>query len=167
MIIIRIWHKSLLPYLPRQQLLGQWRECCCIAKNIAEKGTPNHILVNRIMDYPVTHWEAYCSLVILAMRYREYKIDTEKLYQWNRIIIVENKLPQDNNGGLIHSKDIFKNWHNNNYLQQCFFNLQEKYQCGGISKEEWNTFIEGYKKILGEYYDIFRQRRDYKTQVLS
>lgn len=141
---MRCWHKSLIPYLPRQQLLGQWRECCCIAKNIAEKGTPNHILVNRIMDYPVTHWEAYCSLVILAMRYREYKIDTEKLYQWNRIIIVENKLPQDNNGGLIHSKDIFSKWHTFRYLQQCYYNLQEKYDCGNISEEEWNKIDEFY-----------------------
>lgn len=153
---MRLWHKDLILYLPRQQLLGQWRECCCIAKNIATKGMPNHILVNRIMDYPVTHWEAYCSLIILQMRYRNYKIDTEKLYKWNRIIILENKLPQDNNNSLIDFKDIFANWHNNNYLQQCFFNLQEKYQCGGISQEEWNYFVEGYKIILEEQYGIFR-----------
>lgn len=25
---MRLWHKDLIPYLPRQQLLGQWRECC-------------------------------------------------------------------------------------------------------------------------------------------
>lgn len=147
---MRLWHKSLLSYLPRQQLLGQWRECYCIAKNIAEKGTPNHILVNRIMDYPVTHWEAYCSLVILAMRYRDYKIDTEKLYQWNRIIIVENKLPQDNNGGLIHSKDIFSKWHNDKYLIQCMFNLEEKHDCQGVTDEEWNVLLKGYKEITGK-----------------
>lgn len=147
---MHLWHKALIPYLPRQQLLGQWRECCCIAKNIAEKGTPNHILVNRIMDYPVTHWEAYCSLVILAMRYREYKIDTEKLYQWNRIIIIENKLSQDNTNGLIHSKDIFSKWHNNRYLIQCMFNLEEKYDCQGITDEEWSIILKGYKEITGK-----------------
>ena len=37
---MRLWHKDLIYVLPRQQLLGQWRECCLIAKNIAEKGTP-------------------------------------------------------------------------------------------------------------------------------
>jgi uncharacterized protein (TIGR02328 family) len=53
---LRLWHYSLLPYLPRQQLLSQWRECCCIAKSITEKGTLNHILVNKIMDYPIDHF---------------------------------------------------------------------------------------------------------------
>ena len=47
---MRLWHKDLIPYLPRQQLLGQWRECCCIVRNIAMLGTPNHILVNKVMD---------------------------------------------------------------------------------------------------------------------
>ena len=47
---MRLWHKDLIPVLPRQQLIGQWRECCLIAKQISEKGTPNHILVNKIMD---------------------------------------------------------------------------------------------------------------------
>ena len=39
---MRLWHKDLISVLPRQQLLGQWRECCLIARNIAEKNTPNH-----------------------------------------------------------------------------------------------------------------------------
>ena len=39
---MRLWHKDLIDVLPRQQLISQWREICCIAKNIAEKGTPNH-----------------------------------------------------------------------------------------------------------------------------
>jgi uncharacterized protein (TIGR02328 family) len=34
---MRLWHKDLISVLPRQQLLGQWRECCLIARNIAEK----------------------------------------------------------------------------------------------------------------------------------
>lgn len=24
---VRIWHKDLIPDIPRKQLLGQWREC--------------------------------------------------------------------------------------------------------------------------------------------
>ena len=52
-ICMRLWHKDLIPVLPRQQLLSQWRECCCIARNIVENGTPNHILVNKILDYPI------------------------------------------------------------------------------------------------------------------
>lgn len=27
---MRLWHQSLIPKLPRQQLLGQHRECCAL-----------------------------------------------------------------------------------------------------------------------------------------
>ena len=27
---MRLWHQDLIPYLPRQQLLGQHRECCAL-----------------------------------------------------------------------------------------------------------------------------------------
>ena len=40
---MRLWHYKLIPYLPKNQLLGQYRECCAIIKNIADNGTPNHI----------------------------------------------------------------------------------------------------------------------------
>ena len=32
---------------------------------------------------------------------------------------------------------LFEGWHNERYLKQCYYNLQEKYDCRGISKEEW------------------------------
>ena len=46
---MRLWHKDLIPVLPRQQLLGQWRECCLIAKSISEKGTPNTYIASTIL----------------------------------------------------------------------------------------------------------------------
>lgn len=64
---MRLWHYRLLPYLPRLQLVSQWRECCCIAKSITEKGTPNHILVNKIMDYPIDHFVEYCYNVCIEL----------------------------------------------------------------------------------------------------
>ena len=60
---MRLWHKYLIPYLPKQQLLGQWRECCCIARNININGTPNHILVNKIIDYPYSHKNTYAFAI--------------------------------------------------------------------------------------------------------
>lgn len=41
---MRLWHKDLITVLPRQQLLGQWRELCAIMRNIEERGTPGHVL---------------------------------------------------------------------------------------------------------------------------
>lgn len=60
---MRLWHIDLIPYLPRLQLISQWRECCCIAKNIADKGTPNHLLVNKVLDYDSSDFEFYCKSI--------------------------------------------------------------------------------------------------------
>lgn len=48
-----LWHKDLIEKLPREQLVAQWRECSAIAGNLITKGTPNHILVNKILNYAV------------------------------------------------------------------------------------------------------------------
>ena len=79
---MRLWHQDLLCVLPRQQLMGQWRECCLIAKNIAEKGKPNHILVNRIMDYSLSHFYFYAIAVRNEMNHRGYECDFEKFKKW-------------------------------------------------------------------------------------
>ena len=130
---MRLWHKDLIPYLPKNQLLGQWRECCCIAKNIADNGTPNHILVNKIMDYPIEHFIAYTTLVKQEMQKRSYKCNTSRFTKW---------LEWDS--FKILPSEIFKNWHNIRYLRQCLYNLQEKYDCSGISKEEWNNITRNF-----------------------
>ena len=43
---MRIWHKDLLDVLPKQQLLGQDRECCLIESEIIKNGFVEHILVD-------------------------------------------------------------------------------------------------------------------------
>ena len=37
----------------------------------------------------------------------------------------------------LSENELFKNWHTQRYLKQCVYNLQEKFDCGGISGEEW------------------------------
>ena len=126
---MRLWHKGLIPYLPKKQLLGQWRECCLIAKNIKEKGTPNHILVNRIMDYPIEHFWKYAWIVAHELLSRGYKCNFNKFSSFfGESCLADWLIPTEEN--------LFKNWHNDKYLYQCFANLQEKFDCGGISGEE-------------------------------
>lgn len=127
---MRLWHKELIPILPRQQLIGQWRECCLIAKNIAESGKPNHILVDKIMDYPISHFYSYTELVFYEMIQRGYKCDWDKFYDWYKKI--DNSKPT-----IIRDYEIFKDWHNDRYYRQCFYNLQEKYDCGVIPINEF------------------------------
>ena len=134
---MRLWHKELIPYLDKQRLVAQWRECCCIAKNIHDKGTPNHILVNKIMDYPTEHFIAYTTLVKQEMQKRNYKCDTSrftKWLEWNSFTILES--------------EIFEDWHNYLYLKICIYNLYEKYLCGGISQEEWDIIVNKFKEYF-------------------
>ena len=140
---MRLWHKDLIPYLPRKQLVAQWRECCAICSNIANKGTPNHLLVNKIMDYPSVHFMEYVRLIVSEMMNKGYKLNPiamenfDKFGDSNETII----------GGNIE-RIIFENWHNERYLKQCLFNLQEKYDCGGISEEEWLKISNEFGKYL-------------------
>lgn len=135
---MRLWHKDLISVLPRKQLISQWRECCAIAKSIAETGTPNHILVNRIMNYPLNHFNTYAMMIAMEMEMRKYHVDRERFRHW---MIGKKALSK------VDCDDLFAGWHNERYLTQCFTNLQEKYDCGGISEEEW--------------YDIVRKAREY------
>ena len=137
---MRLWHKNLIPFLPRQQLLGQWRECCCIAKNLAEKGTPNHLLVNKILDYHPSHFYHYTELVLDEMTERGYKRSFEAVS--NFLLNMDKAANEYHNP--VKKEDIFKEWHGPRYLQQCYYNLQEKYDCGGITEEEW-------KKLMAHY----------------
>lgn len=129
---MRLWHKDLIPFLPRQQLLGQWRECCLIAKNISEKGTPNHILVNKIMDYPIAHFFRYCVEIRDEMTRRGYNCNWFKC----------KKYFEDKHYKFYRMSEIFPNWHNDRYLKQCLYNLEEKYDCGGITRDEWDRIVE-------------------------
>lgn len=124
---MRLWHKDLICVLPRQQLLGQWRELCLIAKNIKEKGTPNHILVNPVMDYPLDHFISYQFYVAGEMTNRGYAPNDEHFYKY----ISPDKY------SLIPLDQLFRGWHNDDYLRQCYYNLQEKYMRHGIAEDEW------------------------------
>ena len=133
---MRLWHKELITCLPRQQLLSQWRECCCIARNIAVNGTPNHSLVNRIMDYPMEHFWAYARLIYAEMIRRGYTCDFYSFAKWcDRMGSMPEKL-------VVNFDDIFYDWHTTRYFWQCYHNLEEKYDCGLIADEEWEEIAD-------------------------
>ena len=48
---MRLWHTKLIKALPNMHLQSQWRELSAIAGAIQKNGTPNHVLVNFVLDY--------------------------------------------------------------------------------------------------------------------
>ena len=126
---MRLWHKDLICALPREQLVAQWRECSAIAGNIITKGTPNHILVNKIMDYPMDHFITYAAAIRAEMTSRGYRTMNNV---WDKITKVA-----DGNYTILPIEEIYSEWMNEEYLAICYYNLKEKYMCGGIKEEEF------------------------------
>lgn len=132
---MRIWHKDLVPILPCNQLIAQWRECVLIAKEINLHGTPNHILVNKVIEYPLEHLATYCSAVCWNMRKRSYTVTNASIEK------ITDYLKMDL-GSYVPEEYLFENWHNDKYLWQCLYNLEEKHDCGGIPENEWQLIDE-------------------------
>ena len=145
---MRLWHKDLIPYLPKQQLLGQWRELNSIY--VKEN---RHILINYVYEYDKNDLLIYSLRIIMQMHIRGYKVNfvnfcryfgledkIEKfVYQFKQskeqfafysyAICVENGLGWIGEPFLIH--------HNEEYLKICCWNLYEKYLRGqeGFTEE--------------------------------
>lgn len=143
---MRIWHKALIRVLPRQQLISQWRECIAIARNIELYGLPRHGLVNKVMDYPISHLYFYTDMVVLELMDRGYKVSPVALKKFEDSM----RNIDYNYDDVVEESELFKNWHNKDYLIQCYYNLQEKYDCGLINQYDWRrieaTVEESYSK---------------------
>ena len=147
---MRLWHYKLIPVLPKQQLVSQWRECIAI-KRQWEKGTLKHRLVSYVVEYDKARFSNYVTYLTNEMNKRHIKFQDKylnEIYEFCKrgdtyIYYVQNyEYPE----------------HNDRYLKQCFYNLEEKYDRGIISKEEWEKIEELWdnfirKKLMEENDD--------------
>ena len=135
---MRLWHKFLIKALPREQLVSQWRECSAIAGAIQKNGTPNHILVNKVLDYDFDHFITYSKLVRDEMTARGYRTMSNV---WNKIVDLKPDWKE------VNISLLYDQWMDNEYLDICYYNLLEKYRCGGITAEDW----EKIEKVMWIY----------------
>lgn len=134
---MRLWHQSLIPQLPRQQLLGAHRECCALRG--AGWGRP-HSTVNYVFKYDPAFLVAYHYLVMEEMRKRGYNPDPIWMnVNWRGKTLGEQKSWV--NGATVTDllmvvigggANLFLE-HNDEYLQECLDNLKSK---GIIIEEE-------------------------------
>ena len=125
---MRIWHTQLISVLPREQLVAQWRELASMASSIKKKGTPNHVLVNFILDYDYNHFINYAAAIRAEMTSRGYRTMNSV---WEKIVDLKPDWTP------IALEEIYKDKMDNDYLKICYYNLYEKYLCGGISSIDW------------------------------
>ncbi len=114
---MRLWHYTLLPYLPKSQLLAQKRECDLIWKDIANGKQTNHILINYIWTYVEYEAELFDYYSLLADEFERRGFNFNYSEYINKNYYRFNNTP-------------FERHHNHQYLIQCFYNLQEKYVRG-------------------------------------
>lgn len=129
MFIIRLWHYKLLPVLPDRFIVAEWRECIAI-KRQWEKGTLKHRLVSYVMDYYPIAFLEYVDLVVKELENRNIKYQRKYYNEIQAFCVV----PINTKGNM----GSYYPEHNDRYLTQCYFNLQEKYDRGIVTEEEWN-----------------------------
>lgn len=129
---MRLWAQKLIPYLPRQQLLGQHRECCALrGKGWSKK----HATVDYVFKDPPVCLIAYHWLIMDEMEKRGYHPDpiwrqtnwrgsalkeTEDI-DWNcGSMLVDYLMTIDAIGCMIYPE------HNDEYLKECIDNLRGK-----------------------------------------
>lgn len=139
---MRLWHTNLISVLPREQLVAQWRELSAIAGAIQKKGTPNHILVNFVLNYDYDNFISYAAEVREEMIKRGYRTMNSVWEKITSLKVNWVKLP--------HNK-IYKEKMNNIYLEICYYNLYEKYLCGGIEEKDWDNIFKKMTKMRKEY----------------
>lgn len=149
---MRLWHTSLIPVLPREQLVSQWRELSAIAGAIQKKGTPNHLLVNFVMDYDFDHFISYAKTVRDEMTKRGYR--TVECV-WQKIVSLKP------NYTLIEPYYIYQNKMNWQYFLICYYNLYEKWTCGGISDEDAKKINTAYLSAQDEDEHLQEQEHFY------
>ena len=137
---MRLWHYKLIPVLPKQQLVSQWRECIAI-KRQWEKGTLKHRLVSYVMNHDKEMFLCYVRLVIEELNERKIKYNI-KLF---------DELFDFCYSGINTTLFVPYPEHNDRYLKQCLYNLEEKHDRGIISDKEW-TKIE-------EFWDDFTREK--------
>lgn len=76
---MRLWHYSLIRFLPREQLLGQHRECCALRGNGWGR---RHSTVDYVFSYSPILLFIYHTMIMSEMMLRGYKVDS-RWKSWN------------------------------------------------------------------------------------
>lgn len=132
---MRLWHIDLIPYLPKSQLIAQWREL-----NSIYKKQDNHILINYVYNYDKEYLLYYSNRVLFEMKQRGITVKSfENFFNYF--------------GDLHYFRPISSYRfaeHDDEYLLCNYYNLLEKYRRGqkDFSEEEFKRLTDFVKKSL-------------------
>lgn len=122
---MRLWHQDLISKLPRQQLLGQHRECCALrGKGWGRK--------HSVVDYVFTHIPeklvAYHLHIMDEMESRGYHPDRiwDNPNYRGKILGIQDGWCDEDFVNAWYNSPIIYSEHNDWYLKECIDNLKEK-----------------------------------------
>ena len=116
---MRLWHEQIIHLLPKNQLLGQHRECCALRGNGWNK---KHKTVDYVFTYSPYNLFIYHSKIMDEMEKRGYTVSRE----WRDKNYRGQKAESYSNLEEINiSTPIYKE-HNSEYLAECIENLVGK-----------------------------------------
>ena len=118
---MRLWHTALIKALPTIHLQAQWRELSAIAGSIQLKGTPNHVLVNFVLDYDFNHLISYAYYIRQELTNRNVRTMNSV---WDKITSLNPTY------SILPLEEVYPDKMDNLYLKICYYNLLEKYICG-------------------------------------
>lgn len=145
---MRIWSGNILPYLPDLQFKGQLRELMAIMRAWRDNGKTNHLLINKVMEYPKEDFSSYFLHYRILYKARFGKpVDKKYIEEVYKFC------------GFDHFKLIpYMDWlETRQHLRIEMANLYEKHLGVGksrITDEQWQILLDGYKEITGENYKI-------------
>lgn len=135
---MRLWTKELIENgtIPSAQLCSQWRELVAIKRKICLCGTPQHGLVNAVLDYNIIDFKNYTRLVYDEMCNRNYKVNINLLNEitmWKCDLFNNDRQPCD-----------YDDWLEGRWLETSIYNLQEKAIVGIVPYDEWMKLYDVY-----------------------
>ena len=127
---MRLWHIKLISHLPRQQLLGQHRECCALR---GKGWGRNHSVVNYAFKHKPERLVVYHYLIMDEMKRRGYNPDPiwynenwrgnilQEQENWCDALVVQTFYEAITIDGC----NLYPE-HNDEYLRECLENLKGK-----------------------------------------
>ncbi|MCW6659190.1 TIGR02328 family protein [Aerococcaceae bacterium NML191292] len=131
---MRLWHEAMITHLPRQQLLGQHRECAALRGN--GWGKP-HATVNYVFQHSPYKLYQYHRLIMIEMKRRGYQPDA----RWEEAAYRGKSCAPHIGLAYVRLTTPIYPEHNDDYYQECVSNLARK----GIAIDKHNRDGNGNK----------------------
>ena len=141
---MRLWHQGLIPYLDRERLLGQHRECCALrGKGWGKK----HATVDYVFKYEPCYLFLFHQFVLDEMYRRNYKIDRNwRHYRYRgKTLGVDDSLPHIYGWDKRCYTDTIYPEHDRAYLLECIDLLKKKNAPIDFERLEKELNIKGEK----------------------